>query len=508
MGYILAILGDTQESPKIFLWLESRCGAIACIVITVHFLIFAGLIILRHHQFGGILGEDTGYYNQIFWSTLHGDFFKGSLTQQRYVDPPVSTEFALHNSPILLLLLPIYWIYPSFYTLLVLKSAALSLSGAPLYLLAKERIGGVAAVVVLIVYLFSKNIVSQAINGFHSIEFIGVFLLFAFYFFWQRRLVLFLVCLLLALSVREEAALTTVVFGIYALWLKRTWKWVVIPMLVSVAWWYCSTELVLVRSQISMEGLDKFFLIFGSSRNDIIANVLRSPGQLIAVIATKATVEYVWEIVRPTGLIAIGSIVSVFAFPTMSMNILIGAFWPTMLSVTQHYSLIATVCVFPALVEAVERIGWKQNLFNLRRSIVCAGITSALVLPAAMGLKDIVQFGGGNGESIGQDFRPKPYVNTLRSIVKQVEPDAAVAAPGILLPHMSYRSELYHSLALWRYYDPELDYIILISDPKLVGLRGEDRERYFSMVRAVERNSKYQLTYSRDGFEVYRSSNR
>ena len=138
-----------------------------------------------------MLGEDTGYYNQILWNTLHGTFFNGSLTQARYFNPPVYSEFAVHNSPVLFLILPVYWVLPSFYTLLVVRNLALAASAIPLYLLAKEKVSGLSGVFIAIAYLFSANVLYQALNGFYPLQFAVLFLSFTFYYFFKERLVLF-----------------------------------------------------------------------------------------------------------------------------------------------------------------------------------------------------------------------------------------------------------------------------------------------------------------------------
>ena len=111
---VLFVIVTSMEAQRVLRSAESRSGWITGVIVGSHTIVFAGLLALRHYHFGAALGEDTGYYNQIFWNTLHGNFFEGSLTQERYNDPPVHSEFALHNSPVLFLILPFYWLAPSF----------------------------------------------------------------------------------------------------------------------------------------------------------------------------------------------------------------------------------------------------------------------------------------------------------------------------------------------------------------------------------------------------------
>ncbi|HSN96401.1 MAG TPA: DUF2079 domain-containing protein [Nitrososphaeraceae archaeon] len=396
--------------------------------------------------------------------------------------------------------------YPSFYTLLVLKTVALSTSSIPLFLLVKDKISGVCGIVIVLAYLFSKNILNQSINAFHSIDFIAVFLLFAFLFFSKERIGLFIVFSLLSLAVREEVALTMWLFGVYAIFLKRKWKWVFCPFVLSGLWWYCSTELILVRSQIAMEGLDEFFSAFGKGRNEILATVLREPQKFIDLFLTKQIWGYVYEMGRPAAFLPLGSMVGLFALPTMAVNGLIGAFWPSMINIANHYSLIGTVCLFVALAEAIGWIGRYSGFFNLSREMFCLGIACLLIPEMTVGVKDTFNYGNGKSASLAHDFLPKPYEASLRSIVDMIEPNAAVAAPGILLPQLSYRATLYYSQVLWRYYDAQFDYLILERDPNRIGAKGCDKEKYEALIAEVMQSTNYYRIFDKEGFEVYKKA--
>ena len=94
--FLLALVSSVR-AQRLLSWAESHSSLITSILVALHAIVFTSLIVARHYYFGAALGEDTGYYNQVFWNTLHGDFFQGSLTQDRYNDPPVDNEFALHD---------------------------------------------------------------------------------------------------------------------------------------------------------------------------------------------------------------------------------------------------------------------------------------------------------------------------------------------------------------------------------------------------------------------------
>lgn len=502
--YLFKIIANSSKFDTLYFRLESISGYLIFAIVLSHGIILTAMVVLRHYHFGSVLGEDTGYYNQIFWSTLHGEFFKGSLTQARYFAPPVHSEFAVHNSPVLFLVLPIYWIFPSFYTLLILRNLALAVSAVPLYLLARERISGVAGILIVLAYFLSANIFYQTLNGFYPLHFVALFLSFCFFFFYKERFILFLVFLVLSLSVREEIALTTFLFGFYALMLKRRWHWVVIPAGLSLLWWYISTEWVMVRSQITMEDLDRFFEFFGSGHNEVVKTFLTQPGKVLEILFTRGNFSYLYTLAKPAGMLSFLSLSSVFMAPTVVINAVIGHFMGTMREISYHYSLLASVCLFHALVHGLALLSRSGRYFRLEKSRFGTAVALLLLPIMVLGLADAVRYGGGENQSLRADFVRKPYHETLEKILELVEPDAAVAAPNILLPQLSYRGELYISNRLWRYPEVRVDYIIMDANVDKLSRADQNKDKYEASLAEVRSNSRNTLIFKEHGFEVYK----
>jgi uncharacterized membrane protein len=500
---LLAMLAPLHRLRGVMAWAEFRSGSIATAVVILHAVIFGSAIVIRHAYFGAEHGDDTAYYNQIFWSTLQGEFFRGSVTQDRYFDSPVSTEFAIHNSPVLLAVLPLYSLYPSFYTLLILRNLLLSASAIPLYLLAKERIGGVAGILVMVGYFFSTNIFYQAMNGFYSLHFVVLFLPFAFLYFFRERFWPFVVWLILTLSVREEIALTVSLFGVYALFLRRQWQWVLAPIVLSAVWWYVSTELVMIRSRIAMEELEAFYEAFGGGHNSALATVLEKPGMPFTLLLTRENFSYLYEILKPTAGFPFLSASSIFILPTVVVNSVIGAFMATMRNISYHYSVVASVFVFVALIGGISHLARHSRSLGVERSVFCVGMTLLLMPGITLGVMDNIRYGGGGGASIVADFLPKPHQKTLEKIVALVPPDASVAAPNTLMPQLSYRRKLYSSDRLWRYGEREIEYIIFDARPDLLSDRDRNKPKYESAMERIRHDARYELTFMEGGFEVY-----
>ena len=167
--------------------------------------------ILRHY-FLFSSAWDLGIFNQVFWSTLHGRFFY-------YTVEPWHGQsfFSVHFSPILILLIPFYAIYPHPETLLVLQSFIIALGTVPLYFLAKDELNERLALVLSLLYLTHPLLLGANLFDFHFEAFIPVTLLSTIYFLRKRNMKLYILSLFLSLMSHEYVAFLTLLIILYEL---------------------------------------------------------------------------------------------------------------------------------------------------------------------------------------------------------------------------------------------------------------------------------------------------
>jgi uncharacterized membrane protein len=137
-------------------------------------------------------GWDLGLYSQAFYSTIHGSLFYTNLLNTSYLSE--------HFSPVLFLILPIFYIFPSTFTLLVIQDIALGLAAIPLYFISinvfklielkynyhlahKNRIAFIFA----LAYLLAPLTESPVFFDFHLMAFLPLFYFISFYFFIRRK---------------------------------------------------------------------------------------------------------------------------------------------------------------------------------------------------------------------------------------------------------------------------------------------------------------------------------
>jgi uncharacterized membrane protein len=149
------------------------------------------------------------------------NFFKTELWQLSTFSMP---EFAWsqHFSPILIFLVPLFWLSKSGAWLMLIQSTAVVSGALPLYLAAKTKLkSSFLGLALTIAYLTFGGLQFGYAYGWHEILFLPP-LLFWMYYFWisgkRKRYWLFLV---LALMVKEEVSFIIVFWGLYLLYLKH-----------------------------------------------------------------------------------------------------------------------------------------------------------------------------------------------------------------------------------------------------------------------------------------------
>ncbi|WP_461865585.1 DUF2079 domain-containing protein [Thermococcus sp.] len=186
------------------------------IPVFIYILVFYSLQLNIYHTFRN-LGTDLGIFTQAFWDTIHRNgLFYNNIEWQLHNG--VKTHFGVHNSPILFLLLPAYYLNPKPQTLLFLQTLAIGLSAYPLYMLAKLLLKTEKwAALFTLLYLFNPALHGINLYDFHAVPFAIPFIFLTAYFIEKERWKAAFVSSLFVLSVREDAGLAVLSLGTFYL---------------------------------------------------------------------------------------------------------------------------------------------------------------------------------------------------------------------------------------------------------------------------------------------------
>jgi uncharacterized membrane protein len=179
----------------------------------IYGVVFSYFTSLRNDTFYSA-AWDLGNFNQAFYNTISGGkmFY---YTADTFFSPSGSL-FAIHISPILFILLPLYATSPSPVTLLVIKSFGIGLAAIPLYFLARELLeSSKAGFLMALVYLLYSPLHGANWFDFQQSAFFALFLFSMYFLMVKKNWKLFFPMMMLTLMVEEHVAVVIAILAIY-----------------------------------------------------------------------------------------------------------------------------------------------------------------------------------------------------------------------------------------------------------------------------------------------------
>ena len=230
-----ALAAGTGAIPAVGRLLSKRAVAVVALFGVLYFAASAAIGLLQYRAVM-ITYSDTADFDEMLWRTLHGNFLATSCFKNSF--------FGQHIEFIHLLLLPTYLVWPGLPVLMVTLSAGLALGVAPVYLLAKRKLGSKAAAALFCgAYIFyapmqylDKQIIS---NPYLPEVFYVPLMLWAVWYLETRRNWMLLLFSFLVVSCKEDLALPVAMFGVI-LAARRQWLWGIGFFVGGLAWFLVS----------------------------------------------------------------------------------------------------------------------------------------------------------------------------------------------------------------------------------------------------------------------------
>lgn len=386
------------------------------IICLLFFVAYATLSVVRHNHF--LTGYDLSISDQAIWLMAH--FESPVLTQHAYA---YSFLFADHVEVIYAFLSPMYWFIDDVRILLVLQALAISVSGIPVYLLAKEKkVIFPLRIALLISFLLFYGIQQAIWSDVHSLVFAASFFPWFIYFLEKRNHKLTFLFFFLLLSCKEDIALLTfLVSGIF--YLRERVKIALVLMVLSVVYlgfmfgiyfpYFAPNGYLYAKEGGLLSGIDIANMYNTAEKRDVLLYSSLWFGLL--------------PLFAPLYLIpVIGDLAHYFVLGNSSVMSAQGMF--------MHYRVtLAVLLVWPTIlvISRYKRLNTKWMAVYL---LACAlFLQYHLHLPLSYLTK--------------QWFWTTPEsVRTVGMIVKEIPRDAAVVTQINLQPHLSHRKEI---LTLW-----------------------------------------------------------
>jgi uncharacterized membrane protein len=380
------------------------------------------------HDAYATFGFDFGIYDQGLWLLAH---FK-----RPFITFMGRNLFGDHTSFILLLLVPFYWVVPSARTLLAVQALVLGLAGIPVFLIARERLRNeLLAGFLTVAFLANPALGWLNMEQFHPDVFEVPLLLFAIWFVVRQRWAWFLVCVGLALLVKEDVFLTTLTLGVVvALRYDKRAGLIASGMSLlyaGVALWWVLPALNGVGS------LNGWRVPFGGPTG-FVRMTFSHPSRVLSYLTKDNRPFYVWQLLAPLGVLAVLSpSIAIVAAGPLAANVISNFYYQHRL----HYHYTAPI--IPILAAATIFAIAHFRPVAVRAALVAVVVASSLFTAWEWGPAAIAR----NPAPLG-DVK-SPMIPDIRAASRLIPREAVVSAYYGWATHIDHRTHIYEFPVPW-----------------------------------------------------------
>jgi uncharacterized membrane protein len=455
-------------------------------VLIAAYVLRFGLLSVQVHDAYGTPGYDMGIFDQGVWllSRFHAPF----------VTVMGRNLFGDHTSFILLLAVPLYWVWPHAQALLVLQTCLLAAAAVPIYLLALRRTrNGLIATTLVAAYLLNPALQNGNLEQFHPEAFLVLSVAVAIYAAVESRPALLTVAVAASLLVKEDAAFLMVPLAVWV-YFRRNRAWGVKIAVAALAWMAFAYWVVIA----SLLGTTSFYadrIPFGGL-SGLATTVIAHPVGFWRYARSGGRLFYLWQMGAAFGFaFLIAPELAAVAGLAIGENVL--STFPYMHQILYHYAMPTVVVLALGTVFAVGALSTAFRRYLAATMVFAAAFVSCVL----WGLAPFSR------QSYPHASPSSPQVLAINSLLRQVPANAVVSAYYPYVAHLDHRTRIYEwpnpfQAEYWGLYTQEgqrlpfadqVEYVVLP-----VGLSAPDRQVLASI------SKHYVAVGQQGGVVVYR----
>jgi len=429
--------------------------AILLIAVAIYTLVFSYATVWKHRQYYSY-AWDLGVFNQAMYSTAFGRGFL-AYTCDGYMNINGS-YLAIHFSPILLLLLPLYVMFPYPSLLLTVKTAALAAAALPLYRIAERLTASRdTGLVVALTYLAYPG--TQAANwyDFQPQALVPLLIVTVYLMLLEERWVPYLTATALTLMVEEHIFLVLVATLIGHLASNRdqarrllnpsdrlTQALLATALLIAVflgasAWTKDANPIRPEFMEVYQAAGGFRVLGYTGSAYGLPLYVALNPGKALQALLYDADLKLAYLIFLYAPLLFLPA-TGPFFLATLPL------YAPFLLSnyrayytLGAHYSLYVAPTILIPYIIAIRGLGDGKKLARLSLAVTLAlAVALSPISPLSQAVNQ-----GSRLLWYPTMVRPQAYVDNLDTLVEAVPGGAAVLTQSHVFPHLSSRVNAY-----------------------------------------------------------------
>lgn len=476
-------------------WLTTKRGLALCIALGCVYAFYLSRLAIIHHRNLGTSTYDLGIYTNIFWQTIHGDLLGCSFLQG-------ASHLGAHFDPLLILLSPLFLLYPQAETLLVLQSVWLASGVIPLYLIAVQRSASVWFGVVLVAaYLLYPALHGPNMYDFHSLTLCVPLVFWCVYSLLTSSLRRFWFFFVLLLITREDMALVGCALGLYAIVARRAPLWGIWVIVISIAY------LVVAKIAV-MTNTHGYVYYFGELRPEGKKGILGLAWTAITnpvFVLVKALAEkkliFLLKLLAPLVFLPLAAGKMWILFTYGFAFTLLASRW-AVYDTGFQYSCLLFPFLFAATPQGLMRLTASRaaaviglDSRRLFAALACAICVSSLLVSRSYGV--FWENSAFRGGFMRVDREPtetqKGRYRTVIEFRDQIGPEVSVTTTGRLGPHFAARKRFYRDLAM-----ADSDYLV-VWDYEIKANKKES-EKW----QELQKSRKYKLIVESNGISLFR----
>ncbi len=356
------------------------------------------------------------------------------------------SHFAVHLSFVYYLVMPIYKVFTSEYTLPIVSSIIVISGVIPTYLITtNHKLKDKTKLLISLIYLIYAPMICGTYFDFHENLFLLPLLLWLFYFYEKENKLGFIISLILVLFVKEDASIYTTIFGIY-MYFDGHKKEGIITSIASIIYFMLGVFILNKYGVGVMADRYNNLIYENAGMLGIIKTFIVNPSYFINQLTIgNHKLRYYIQLLLPLGFIPL------ISKEKKNYILLIPVLLTTMTTyqysfdITFHYGYGVMAFLIYLFILNVKNIKIEDYL------IIC--FVGALLVNMAYVVPHMERSFKNYNEN-------KSYYTKKEKFLKKIPQDASVSASTFLVPHLANRDFIYETY----YHKNKLDVEYVVID--------------------------------------------
>lgn len=433
---------------RLLYWIDKHAALIMIIAAVIYFAYVGILSILDHYGLRTQL-SDLGHMEQSIWQIT-----QGNLTMP-LSDPRLATSrFAQHANVIFYAIAPLYVIFPSPLTLLLLGTAAVAVAGVLIFYLARHILKNNLLALLFGAALLVNPLVQETnLYDFHP-EILALPLFLATILFQEKRQWTgYWISIVLLMTVKEDMPLLAIMIGLYVT-VRSSRNQGLLTISSAILYWLTLQHVVpyFVDAPSNQFTWDRFKYL-GDTPLEAIITLIKNPLIIPALLSQPTKAQYLLYIFLQGGFLAlISPLAALWALPNIAQNILdYSGFQSRLTSV--YYSGIVIAAMYAAAIYGLAAV---KHHPRLTKALLTLFILQATALSLAMSPTPYSLL------SSWPDFRINYRRQDFLAVTSHLPPHASLATQNGPAAHLAARD----TIVKYPFHTAAVDYILLnVHDP-------------------------------------------